>query len=95
MVAATPSSNYAKVNGHIIPYSLKGIPCQIQIDECTVYSGSYHPEAPSDLDYYGYSEIEFTLLDRKGYPAAWLERKLNELEEEKIQLEILRYAEAY
>ena len=93
MAAATASPHYEQVTGHIIPYNLKGIPCQIRIDTCAVYSGSYNPEAPSDLDFYGYSEIEFTILDRKGYPAAWLERKLNEIEEEKIQLEILRYAE--
>jgi hypothetical protein len=30
-------------------------------------------------DFYGSQEMEFTLRDRKGYPAPWLERKAEEL----------------
>ena len=40
------------------------------------------------MDYYGYEEIEFSVLDRKGYPAAWLERKLGPRERERITDEI-------
>lgn len=32
--------------------------------------------APSDMDYYGYTECEYEVLDRRGRPASWLERKL-------------------
>lgn len=42
----------------------------------------------SDWDYYGYTEIEFDVLDRKGYPAAWLERKMTREDEENIKIAI-------
>ena len=41
------------------------------------WRGSAHT-APSDLDYYGYHELEYDVLDRRGRPAAWLERKLDD-----------------
>jgi hypothetical protein len=40
--------------------------------------------APSEMDYYGYSEISFILLDRKGYYAAWLEAKMTGKDEDRI-----------
>lgn len=42
----------------------------------------------SDWDYYGYTEIEFDVLDRKGYPAAWLERKMSREDEDAIKIAI-------
>jgi len=68
-----------------------GIPCLIQIDRCMVVSGSYDYNAASDFDYYGYKEIEFTVLDRKGYPAPWLERKLTDDDTDRIENQILEY----
>ncbi len=68
-----------------------GIPCLIQIDRCMVVSGSYDYNAASDFDYYGYKEIEFTVLDRKGYPAPWLERKLTDDDADRIENQILEY----
>ena len=69
--------------------NVQGIPCQVVIDRCMVVKGSHSYNAPSDLDYYGYSEIEFHLLDRKGYPAAWLERKLRVEDIDRIEQECL------
>ncbi len=57
-----------------------GIPCQIQVTYFhnePPWSGSAET-APSDLDYYGYCELEFDVLDRRGRKAEWLERKLDE-----------------
>lgn len=85
---------YSNVSGHIIPFSLKGIPCQIQINSCTVVDGSFSHDAPSDFDYYGYTDIEYALLDRKGYKAAWLESKVGSEIKEQIHAEILNYAKA-
>ena len=73
-----------KIESHI-----KGIPCIISVTYCKHYSGSLN--APSDLDYYGFTEIEFDVLDRKGYKAPWLERKLTEDEIERIEREIVSY----
>ena len=67
-----------------------GIPCIIRVDHYfkqAAWRGSAHT-CPSDMDYYGYEEIEYSVLDRKGYPAAWLERKLTPKEHERITDEI-------
>jgi hypothetical protein len=40
------------------------------------------------MDYYGYSECEWEVLDRNGRPAAWLERKLTDADRSRIDQEI-------
>ncbi|CAB5219959.1 hypothetical protein UFOVP239_17 [uncultured Caudovirales phage] len=45
----------------------------------------------SDYDYYGYTESEWIILDRKGYKAAWLERKLNKADRSRIADEVVEY----
>lgn len=46
------------------------------------------PTADSDLDCYGYTEIDFDLCDRGGRPAPWLERKATEQDRSRIEDEI-------
>jgi len=75
--------------------TVSGIPCLIQVDRCLVVKGSYSYNAPSDWDYYGYQEIEFTVLDRKGYPAPWLERKMTDDDTDRIESEILHVEECW
>lgn len=65
-----------------------GIPCQIQVDYVFVQK-PLGRMADSDWDCYGYANVEFTVLDRKGYPAPWLERKLTPIDVERIENEIL------
>lgn len=72
-----------------IQSQIQGIPCLIDVTRCHVVKGSFRQSAPSDLDYYGYSEVEFEILDRKGYKATWLERKATEEDKERIEQEIL------
>lgn len=70
---------------------ISGIPCIIQIDEfnkVSKWKGSIMNCYSSD-DYYGYYEIEFTVLDRKGYKADWLEKKMKDSDVERIQKEII------
>jgi hypothetical protein len=43
---------------------------------------------PSDMDWYGYTECEFDILDRRGRPAPWLERKATDADRERITEEI-------
>ena len=67
-----------------------GIPCIIRVDtyfKQSAWSGSAY-NCPSDSDYYGDEEVEYSVLDRKGYPAAWLERKLTPKEHSRITEEI-------
>lgn len=73
----------------LIETSIQGIPCQIDVTTYVVVKGSYSYNAPSDLDYYGYTEIEFDVYDRKGYPAAWLERKMTVNDRQRIEAEIM------
>ena len=79
----------AKRKFGLMETQIQGIPCQIDVTTCTVVKGSYSYNAPSDWDYYGYSEIEFEVYDRKGYPALWLERKMTDADRSRIEQEIL------
>ena len=45
----------------------------------------------SDVDYYGYEELDFTVYDRKGYKAPWLEKRMSDQDVEKIKTEIVCY----
>ena len=72
---------------------IAGIPCIIRVDTCIVvppFRDSPHNCDSSD-DYYGYRDVEFTVLDRKGYKAAWLERKMTVADKNRIEQEILDY----
>lgn len=64
----------------VLETTISGIPCKIGIltyIKVPPWKGSAM-SAPSDLDYYGYTDLEYDILDRKGYPAPWLEKKLSE-----------------
>lgn len=65
-----------------------GIPCLIGVSHFDCVRGSYSYNAASDMDYYGYSESEWDVLDRRGRPAAWLERKLTDDDRKRIEQEI-------
>ena len=65
-----------------------GIPCLIGVSHFDCVRGSYSYNAASDWDYYGYSESEWDVLDRRGRPAAWLERKLTDDGRQRIEQEI-------
>lgn len=67
---------------------ISGIPCGIRVDRCFVQEPMGRM-ADSDWDCYGFEEIEFTVLDTKGYEAPWLQAKLTDEEIQEIQTEIL------
>ena len=71
-----------------IESTVAGIPCLIGVTEFSSVSGSYSYNAPSDMDYYGYTESCWEVLDRRGRPAAWLERKLTDADRCRIEREI-------
>ena len=88
--AATPAKKSTRESGDF-DSNVQGIPCQVVIDSCTVVKGSFSRNAPSDLDYNGYSEVEFHLLDRKGYAASWLESKMSDADRDRIEGEVLSH----
>ena len=79
-----------------IESTVAGIPCIIGATHYDSVEGSYSYNADSDLDYYGYNDAEWEVLDRKGYKAAWLERKLTASDINTIEGQIAQhFAEEY
>lgn len=66
---------------------IAGIPCLIEVTH-------YHREEPrgywasNDVDARGYTECEFNVLDQRGRPAAWLERKVTDADRTRIVKEL-------
>ena len=61
-----------------VDVSVQGIPATASVKTYHHHPGRNSYLADSDLDCYGYTECEFRLLDRRGYPAPWLEAKLSD-----------------
>jgi len=66
-----------------------GIPCIVGVTHFESVAGD--SRANSDWDYYGYTEAEFEVLDRRGRPAPWLAKKLTSNDESRIEEEIAEY----
>ena len=62
-------------------YRIAGIPCQIEVTQFSV-----------DSDHWGgYVEIAYNVLDRRGYKADWLARKITPKMDDEIQSDIIDY----
>ena len=68
-----------------IEHRIAGIPCLIAVSNFVGVKGSYSYNAASDLDYYGYVESDWFVMDRRGRHAPWLERKVDKHEEQLIE----------
>lgn len=77
----------------VIEHRVQGIPCFVAVKTYTSVKGSRCYNAPSSMDYYGYIEVEYELLDRKQYRAQWLERKVTESEDNVINDLIFNHME--
>jgi hypothetical protein len=60
-----------------------GIPCLVGV----VYYNKVAPcsRADNDWDYRGYTDCDYDILDRNGYKAAWLERKMTQQDKAEIE----------
>ena len=76
-----------------IEHRINGIPCLIGVTYYSKVKGSYNYDAPSDWDYYGYTECDWEILDRRGRPAPWLQRKVTAKTEDLINQAINAYME--
>ena len=65
---------------------IAGIPCLIEPTHVFVQR-PMGPSADSDMDCDGYAEVCFDVLDRKGYRATWLEKKMTA--DERVEIENL------
>ena len=72
----------------MIEHRIQGIPCLIEVTLCHVVEPQGR-NADSDWDCYGYSEIEYNVLDRRGRIAPWLERKMTDDDKELVEEKIL------
>lgn len=67
-----------------------GIPCVVRVKHFHKQAGSLDPHEVSDMDYYGYSESDWEVLDRRGRKADWLSKKLSVDDVSRIESEIER-----
>lgn len=69
---------------------IQGIPCLAEVTTfiCVKPWKCSPHTCPSSDDYYGYTEIEYDILDRKGYRAKWLERKMTDRDVERVKEDI-------
>lgn len=68
-------------------HRIAGIPCVIGVTyfhHQPPWRGSAHT-CDSDWDYYGYTEMDFDVLDRRGRKAEWLERKMTDDDRTEIE----------
>jgi len=72
-----------------------GIPCGVVVDTYYYRKGNYSSQAVDPSEYYGEEEIEFTLLDRKGFVANWLYAKMADNDIEQIEEEIREHHANY
>ena len=61
-----------------IKTTVAGIPAVIRVHNFVSVRGSHSYNAQSDMDYNGYTESEWEVCDRRGRPAPWLARKIND-----------------
>lgn len=66
---------------------IQSIPCRIEVTHFLDVPGNPHTWDSAD-DYYGFTEAEWDVLDRKGYKADWLARKQTDEDLERITHEI-------
>ena len=74
-----------------VEHRICGIPCLIGVIEYTHVKGSFNPREDSDWDFYGYTDSEWEVLDRKGRKAPWLAKKLDDKEEELVEEAIIEF----
>lgn len=80
----------------VIDVTVAGIPCQVGVIDFVSVDGSYSRNGVSDMDYSGYSEMSWELLDRKGYVAGkWLTSKVNSRVEADIEEKIYEEMTTY
>jgi hypothetical protein len=81
------SKAFANKGLGLVEVTVAGIPCFARVESFThvePWKGNIM-DCPSDMDYYGYTECEWSIVDRKGYDAEWLQKKVTKADEEAIE----------
>lgn len=77
----------------LINSKVSGIPCLIGVNTYwrnLPWKGSAHL-CDSDVDFWGDYDIDYDILDRKGYKADWLVRKMSQADRYNVEAEISNY----
>jgi len=74
----------------VIETRVAGIPCLIDVEHVFVQP-PLGPMCDSDWDANGYTDLEYTVCDRRGRPAPWLARKLTPDDTCRIEDEVLAH----
>ena len=69
-------------------FRVRGIPCLIRVTDYS-YQRSDHRCTDSDVDYHGFEDVDFEVLDQRGRPAPWLERKMSASDEDSVRCFLL------
>lgn len=77
----------------ILNTKIRGIPCRIKVTRYFVQK-PLGRMADSPEDCYGYTAIDYEVLDRRGRPASWLERKMTDDDRCAIENEVTEAEEA-
>ena len=72
---------------------IAGIPCTVEYTVRGKYKPAKVNAPPEDCYEAEYPDIEFTVCDRNGHPAAWLEAKMTDEDRQRIEAEILNQDE--
>lgn len=72
----------------IIPTHIQGIPCRVRVTRYFHQPAiGYWADSPDDC--YGYTEVDFDVLDGRGRRAPWLEAKMLDEDTRVIEQEII------
>lgn len=63
---------------HTFVSRVEGIPCQIGVMSFERHSPMSAEQAHSDMEFHGYTETHYVVLDSQGNPAPWLQAKLKD-----------------
>lgn len=72
----------------IISTRIAGIPAKVGVKHIYRQAGSFLQNEVSDLDYHGYLEFDYDVLDTQSKRAFWLERKLTDAMRSEIERQI-------
>ena len=69
-----------------IPTRVRGIPCFVYLTDYVFQPPFKGPASlcDSDLDYYGYEDIDYELYNLRGYRMKFLERLMSEEDKDKV-----------
>lgn len=70
-----------------------GIPAIARVLHYRPYEPAYRRGHPDNWEPASPPEIDFEILDRRGRPAPWLERKLTDAERGRIGRDLIEYLE--